>query len=85
MHTLCQTALQHDAPDDLRERFTPGYEWLLASLGVATYAQIAAWEPADVARIEEAIGFAGRIDRDGWVAQAAALVAGGKVATGRDA
>lgn len=50
---------------------------LLGELGVTTYAQIAAWSEADVARIDAQLGrFAGRITRDQWIEQAKMLAAG---------
>jgi predicted flap endonuclease-1-like 5' DNA nuclease len=50
---------------------------LLGELGVTTFAQIAAWDDAEVARIDAQLGrFAGRITRDQWVAQAKLLAAG---------
>ena len=33
-HTCCQKALQNDAPDDVRARYAPSYERLLAELGI---------------------------------------------------
>jgi predicted flap endonuclease-1-like 5' DNA nuclease len=50
---------------------------LLGELGVTTFAQIAAWSAADIARIDAKLGrFAGRIERDQWVEQARLLAAG---------
>ena len=50
---------------------------LLGELGVTSYAQIAAWTDADVARIDAQLGrFAGRITRDQWIEQAKMLAAG---------
>jgi predicted flap endonuclease-1-like 5' DNA nuclease len=50
---------------------------LLGELGVTSFAQIAAWDDAEVARIDAQLGrFAGRISRDQWVAQAKLLAAG---------
>lgn len=50
---------------------------LLASLGVTTFAQIAAWSDADIDRIDAQLGrFQGRIRRDSWVEQAHLLAAG---------
>jgi len=47
---------------------------LLGELGVTSYAQIAAWNEADVARIDDQLGrFAGRITRDQWIEQAKLL------------
>ncbi|WP_419826559.1 hypothetical protein [Sphingomonas sp.] len=49
----------------------PKAEALLNGMGVVRYDQIAAWEAADVARIDAQMGaFKGRIERDRWVEQA---------------
>ena len=42
----------------------------LNDLGVTSLAQIAALTPEDVKRIDEALSFKGRIERDDWVGQA---------------
>jgi predicted flap endonuclease-1-like 5' DNA nuclease len=65
--------------DDLRriKGVGPKLAALLHSLGVTTYAQIAAWTDADIDRIDAQLGtFAGRIRRDSWVEQAMLLAAG---------
>jgi predicted flap endonuclease-1-like 5' DNA nuclease len=50
---------------------------LLGELGISTFAQIAAWTPAEIARIDAKLGrFSGRITRDQWVEQARLLAAG---------
>ena len=50
---------------------------LLEEQGVTSFAQIAQWSDEDVARIDATLGrFAGRIERDQWVAQAKLLVTG---------
>jgi predicted flap endonuclease-1-like 5' DNA nuclease len=50
---------------------------ILGELGVTTFAQIAAWDDAAIARIDAQLGrFAGRITRDQWVEQARLLAAG---------
>lgn len=55
----------------------PKLSALLASLGVTTYAQIAGWSDADLARIDSQLGsFAGRPVRDQWIEQARLLAAG---------
>ena len=55
----------------------PKLKALLASLGVTRYAQIAAWDDADIARIDAQLGsFAGRAKRDNWVEQAKLLASG---------
>jgi predicted flap endonuclease-1-like 5' DNA nuclease len=49
----------------------------LAGLGVTTFAQIAAWDEAEIDRIDAQLGrFQGRIRRDDWPAQAKLLAAG---------
>jgi predicted flap endonuclease-1-like 5' DNA nuclease len=53
---------------------------LLHGLGVTSFAQIAAWDEAEIARIDAQLGaFAGRIERDNWIEQAR-LLTGGDVA-----
>ena len=50
---------------------------LLGELGITTYAQIAAWDAAEIERIDAKLGrFSGRITRDQWVEQAKLLAAG---------
>lgn len=49
----------------------------LNAQGVTTFAQIAAWNDADIERIDALLGrFAGRIRRDCWIEQAGFLAAG---------
>lgn len=49
----------------------------LAGMGVTTFAQIAAWDDAEIDRVDAGLGrFAGRIRRDNWVEQAKLLAAG---------
>jgi predicted flap endonuclease-1-like 5' DNA nuclease len=49
----------------------------LRALGVTSLAQIAAWDDADISRIDAQLGrFQGRIRRDDWRTQASLLVAG---------
>ncbi|MBB3861736.1 putative flap endonuclease-1-like 5' DNA nuclease [Novosphingobium hassiacum] len=55
----------------------PKLKALLGSLGVTSYAQIAAWTDEDIARIDAQLGsFAGRATRDNWVEQARLLASG---------
>ena len=63
------------SPDDLKaiSGIGPKLETVLNGLGVWTYAQIAAWSPAEIAWVDDHLGFNGRIGRDGWIAQAAEL------------
>ncbi|HVR91415.1 MAG TPA: hypothetical protein VHG29_10025 [Novosphingobium sp.] len=50
---------------------------LLGELGVTRFAQIAAWDEAEIDRIDARLGtFEGRIRRDNWVEQARLLAAG---------
>lgn len=65
--------------DDLKKikGVGPKLVTMLKEQGVTTYAQIAAWSDADVARIDDTLGrFKGRIERDQWVEQAKLLAAG---------
>jgi predicted flap endonuclease-1-like 5' DNA nuclease len=67
------------APDDLTriKGLGPKLAALLGELGVRSYTQIAAWQPADIERIDAQLGrFSGRITRDQWVEQAQLLAAG---------
>ena len=49
----------------------------LHAIGVTSFDQIAAWDDADIDRIDAQLGrFAGRIRRDGWTEQARLLAAG---------
>lgn len=64
-----------EAPDDL-ERIRgvgPVLRQRLNKLGITTFAQIAAFTEADMARLDEVLDFKGRIAREGWVEQAKAL------------
>jgi len=66
--------------DDLKaiKGVGPKFEKLLNAQGVWHYDQIASWVPKDIAAIDARLeGFSGRIERDGWVAQAGTLAAGG--------
>ncbi|WP_342366848.1 hypothetical protein [Qipengyuania flava] len=46
-------------------------------MGVTSFAQIAAWDEAEIDRIDAQLGrFQGRIRRDDWVGQASLLAAG---------
>lgn len=49
----------------------------LGELGITNFAQIAAWDEAEIDRIDAQLGrFQGRIRRDDWRAQASLLAAG---------
>lgn len=63
-------------PDNLEllKGVGPKLNTLLASLGITSFAQIAAWTASDIREIDAKLGnFAGRITRDNWVDQAKLL------------
>ena len=67
------------AGDDLSKikGLGPKLQTLLPTLGLSTYAQIAALSEADLVKLDTQLGpFAGRPARDGWVEQAQYLAAG---------
>jgi predicted flap endonuclease-1-like 5' DNA nuclease len=85
------------APDDLKKirGIGPQNERRLHALGIWHFSQIAAWSEDNVKWVGSYLAFAGRIDREKWVAQARDLVAGkgtelshrvaaGKAATSKD-
>ena len=61
--------------DDLKQLsgVGPALEKKLHAAGVTSFAQIAAWTDADVAAMDEKLSFKGRIEREGWIAQAKEL------------
>jgi predicted flap endonuclease-1-like 5' DNA nuclease len=58
----------------------PKLKQLLNSLGVWHFSQIVGWTPAEVAWINAKIDFRGRVQREGWQAQAAELLKPAKAA-----
>jgi large subunit ribosomal protein L21 len=66
--------------DDLKKitGVGPVLEKKLNAFGVTRFAQIAAFKKADIAKLDEALNFKGRIERDDWVGQAKALAEGDK-------
>ena len=64
--------------DDLKQLsgVGPALEKKLLEAGVTTFAQIAAWTEEDVAAMDEKLSFKGRIEREGWIAQAQELAQG---------
>ncbi|MBZ9979448.1 NADH-ubiquinone dehydrogenase [Mesorhizobium sp. BR-1-1-10] len=64
-------------PSDLKaiSGIGPKLEKVLNGLGIWTFAQIAAWSPQEIAWVDDYLSFKGRIGRDDWTAQAAALAA----------
>ena len=61
--------------DDLKKisGVGPVLEKKLNALGITTYAQVAAFTAEDIARVDDALSFKGRIDRDNWIEQASEL------------
>ncbi|MFY0595718.1 MAG: 50S ribosomal protein L21 [Cognatishimia sp.] len=61
-----------EGADDLKKLsgVGPALEKKLLEAGVTTFAQIAAWGEAEIAEFDEKLSFKGRIEREGWVAQA---------------
>ena len=55
----------------------PKIEGVLHSLGIYTFAQVAAWKKAEREWVDAYLSFHGRIERDDWVRQAKALAKGG--------
>jgi len=64
--------------DDLKKLsgVGPALEKKLLAAGVTSFAQIAAWTEEDVAAFDEKLSFKGRIEREGWIAQAKELAQG---------
>ena len=64
--------------DDLKQLsgVGPALEKKLHENNVTTFAQIAAWTADDVAAMDEKLSFKGRIEREGWIAQAKELAKG---------
>jgi small subunit ribosomal protein S2 len=61
--------------DDLKKisGVGPVLEGKLNELGIYTYAQVAAFTAKDITNVDERLSFKGRIERDGWLGQAAEL------------
>ncbi len=55
----------------------PVLEGILHSIGIYTFAQVASWKKAEREWVDGYLNFKGRIERDDWVKQAAALAKGG--------
>jgi len=66
-----------ETTDDLKaiSGIGPKLEQVLNGLGIWTFAQIAALSAEEVAWLDDYLQFAGRITRDNWIRQAAALSA----------
>ncbi|MGR3463938.1 50S ribosomal protein L21 [Limimaricola sp.] len=63
--------------DDLKKLsgVGPALEKKLLGAGITSFAQIAGWSDADIARIDEELGLKGKIEKEGWVAQSKDLQA----------
>jgi predicted flap endonuclease-1-like 5' DNA nuclease len=75
-----------EATDDLQriKGIGPVIEALLHSVGVTTFRQIATFNQEELRRVGDLLGvFRGRIERDGWIRQAAQLT-GGRAARATD-
>ncbi|MHC9237705.1 50S ribosomal protein L21 [Pseudooceanicola sp. 502str34] len=61
--------------DDLKKLsgVGPALEKKLIEAGITSFAQIASWIEADIAKFDEELSFKGRIEREGWVDQAKEL------------
>jgi large subunit ribosomal protein L21 len=64
--------------DDLKQLtgVGPVIEKKFNAIGITTFAQIAALTPDEIERVDEALHSKGRLEREGWVAEAAALARG---------
>lgn len=62
-------------PDDLKllDGVGPRLEQTLNSLGVWTYAQVAAWTPEEIAYVEDMTGLNGAAATNNWLSRAASL------------
>jgi len=58
--------------DDLKKisGVGPVLETKLHELGITQFAQIAGFSPEDIEKVDTRLNFKGRIERDGWIAQA---------------
>ncbi|WP_366142872.1 endonuclease [Pseudooceanicola sp.] len=75
------SAARDGVADDLKriKGVGPKLEILLNELGIYHFDQVAAWGADEVAWVDQNLkGFKGRVSRDGWVAQATTLAAGGE-------
>lgn len=64
------------AADDLKmiSGIGPKLEGLLNGMGVLRFSDIAAWTDKDVEHFDRELGLDGRVHKDGWIAQAKALL-----------
>ena len=73
------TAARAGGADDLKQLkgVGPALEKTLNNLGFYHFDQVAAWKKKDVLWVDSNLRFKGRIERDGWIAQAKILAKGG--------
>ncbi len=71
-------AAPEGAADDLKKisGVGPVLEKKLNALGVTTFAQVAAFTKDEIAMVDDALSFKGRIERDNWLEQAKELAKG---------
>ena len=62
-------------PDDLKKisGVGPALEKKLHALGITTFEQVAGFTKDDIEKVDDALSFKGRVERDDWVSQAKAL------------
>lgn len=74
------SAARDGGADDLKKikGVGPKLEGVLNEMGFYHFDQIAAWTANEVAWVDARLKFKGRIERDGWIAQAAELAKGGE-------
>jgi large subunit ribosomal protein L21 len=81
---ICQKGALFAAPegpaDDLKKisGVGPVLEKKLNALGITTFAQVAAFTADDIAKVDDALSFKGRIERDNWLEQAAEFASKGE-------
>lgn len=80
VHTHPPTAARESGADDLTliRGIDAALATGLAALGVTSYAAIAGWSAADVARFASRLGLGTEISRGNWIEQAAVLAAKGR-------
>ena len=73
--TAPEQMVQNYAKDDLQKIQGVGavLEKKLNAAGITSFAQIAAWTPADCDEFSRQLDFSGRIEREEWVEQAKKL------------
>jgi small subunit ribosomal protein S2 len=65
-------------PDDLKKisGVGPVLEKKLHALGITKFDQVAGFSAEEIVKVDDALNFKGRIERDDWIGQAKALAAG---------